>query len=311
MFYSVQKFILDWAEERANQDIDFLFCLSFRELNLSKGNKSLHELLTEFHPALQSSIISDFVKIRATVILDGLDESRFQLDFENKIVTSVSEKTSVCNLLANLIQGNVLPDAKLWITSRPAAASQIPAEFNGVVTEIRGFSDLQKEEYFKKRFSHDLSLADRIISHIRSSQGLDVMCQIPIFCWISAGLFQEIFRGDKKAEIPQTLTEMMTHFLFTQTKRRNRKYVKNIENSEEGLLKTHAEFLLKLGKLAFVQLQKNNLIFYDEDLEDCGIDIKEAIIYSGFCNTVLREELVYLLLCAPDHTGVLCSSFCL
>ncbi|XP_041821608.1 NLR family CARD domain-containing protein 3-like isoform X2 [Chelmon rostratus] len=288
--FAVQKFILDWAEERANQDIDFIFLLAFREVNLSTDNKSLHKLLTEFHPAVECvKDPEDLVKARVMVILDGLDESRLQLDFQNKSVTSVSKVTSVGSLLANLIQGVLLPNANLWITSRPAAASQIPAKFVDMVTEIRGFNDQQKEEYFRKRFSHDLSLADRIISHIRSSPSLDIMCQIPIFCWISAVLFQEFFGGDEKAEIPQTLTEMMAHFLFAQTKRRNRKY----ESETEGLLKTHREFLLKLGKLAFVHLEKNNLIFYEGDLEKCGIDIKEATIYSGFCTTVLKEEKLF------------------
>ncbi|XP_051257912.1 NLR family CARD domain-containing protein 3 isoform X4 [Dicentrarchus labrax] len=292
--FAVQKFILDWAEERENQDIDFIFCLAFREVNLIKDNKSLRELLTEFHPVLQSLKHSDdFVKTRVMVILDGLDESRLQLDFRNKPVTSVNEVTSVGNLLANLIQGDLLPNAHLWITSRPAAANQIPAEFVDMVTEIRGFSDPQKEEYFRRRFSHDPRLADRIISHIHSSQSLDIMCQIPIFCWISALLFQEVFGGDEKAETPRTLTEMMAHFLFVQTKRRIRKYEMKTEENRERLLTMHREFLLKLGKLAFVQLQKNNLIFYDEDLEECGINIKEAMIYSGFCNAVLREEEVF------------------
>ncbi|XP_074480425.1 protein NLRC3-like [Sebastes fasciatus] len=292
--FSVQKFILDWAEDRANKDIDFVFILPFRELNLSAENKSLHKLLTEFHPAFHNLKDSeDLVKAKVIVILDGLDESRIQLDFENKPVKSVSEVTSVGNLIANLIQGNLLPDSNLWITSRPAAANQIPAEFVDTVTEIRGFSDPQKEEYFRRRFSQDLNLADRIISHIRSSQSLDIMCQIPIFCWIAAVLFKEIFGGNEKAETPQTLTEMMAHFLSSQTKRRSRKFDEKTEENQKRLLKKHKEFLVKLGKLAFVQLQKNNLIFYDEDLEDCGIDIQEATIYSGFCTSVLREEEVF------------------
>ncbi|XP_068569297.1 NLR family CARD domain-containing protein 3-like [Cebidichthys violaceus] len=292
--FSVQKFILDWAEGRENQDVDFIFNLAFRELNLNKDDKSLHQLLTELHPAVHDLKDSeDFVKAKVIVILDGLDESRLQLDFENKRVTSVNEVTSVGNLLANLIQGNLLHNAKLWITSRPAAANQIPAEFVDMVTEISGFSDPQKEEYFRARFRHDVGLADGIISHIRSSQSLDIMCQIPIFCWIAAVLFKEIFGGEEKAETPQTLTEMMAHFLFTQTKLRSRKFDQKTEKNKERLLKTHKEFLLKLGKLALVQLQKNNLIFYDEDLEEYGIDIQEATIYSGFCTMVLREEQVF------------------
>ncbi|XP_023254448.1 NLR family CARD domain-containing protein 3-like, partial [Seriola lalandi dorsalis] len=290
--FSVQKFILDWAEEEGNQDIDFIFCLAFKEMNLSTDTKSLDKLLNEFHPALHSlNGSTDYVETKVLVILDGLDESRLQLDFENnETVTSVSEVTSLSNLLSNLIQGNLLPNAKLWITSRTAAANQIPAKYVDMVTEIAGFNESQKEEYFRRRFSDDLTLAKRIISHIQSSVSLDIMCQIPIFCWISSVLFQDFFSGDGKAETPQTLTEMMAHFLFVQTKRRSRKYdQKKIKKKEENLLKTHREFLLKLGKLAFVHLQKNNLIFYEEDLEYCGIDINEASIHSGFCTTVLRE----------------------
>ncbi|XP_076019247.1 NLR family CARD domain-containing protein 3-like isoform X1 [Genypterus blacodes] len=290
--FSVQKFILDWAEGEANQDTDLVFCLAFRELNLSSGMKSLHKLLTDFHPGIGGLTQEDYSRARVIVILDGLDESRDQLDFlNNKRITSVTDTASVGDLLTSLIQGCLLPDALLWITSRSAAASQIPAQLVDMATEIRGYTDPQKEEYFKKRFCHDPSLADRIIKHIRSSQSLNIMCQIPIFCWMSALLFKETFGGDEKAEIPQTLTEMLARFLFAQTKRRNRKYGK--KKNEEKPLKTQRGFLLKLGKLAFVQLQKNNRIFYEEDLEECGVDIREASVYSGFCTAILREEEIF------------------
>ncbi|XP_056299317.1 NACHT, LRR and PYD domains-containing protein 3-like [Pseudoliparis swirei] len=281
--FSVQKYILDWAEGRENQDVDFVFNLAFRELNLSTENRSLHRLLADYHPAVRDlKDPEDLLAAKVVVILDGLDEGRFQLNFRAERVRSVSEATSVGNLVENLVRGDLLPDAKLWITSRPAAANQIPAKFVDVVTEIRGFSDQQKEEYFRKRFGPDEALADRVVSHMRSLQSFDIMCQIPIFCWIAAVLFKEFSGGDEKAETHQTLTEMMAHLLITQTRVTSRKYHQ----------KTHREFLLKLGKLAFVQLQKNNLIFYEEDLEECGIDVQEATVYSGFCTMILREERV-------------------
>lgn len=289
--FTVQKFLLDWAEERANQDADVIFSFAFRQLNLSHDDKSLLDLLNEFYPEFRECITPEFCSTaKIIVILDGLDESRIQLDFRNKVITSISEVTSVGNLLGNLIQGNLLPDAKLWITTRPAAASQIPEEHIHMVTEIRGFSDDQKEKYFRERFSDDSDLADRIISHIHSSPSLDIMCHIPIFCWMCALLFEEIFDGGEVAKAPQTLTEMMAHFLLAQTKRRNRKYEAESQSDAEELLKTYKTFILKLGKLAFVHLQKNNLIFYDADLEDAGIDIKEAAIYSGFCSTIFIDE---------------------
>lgn len=289
--FTVQKFVLDWAEERANQDVEVIFSFVFRQLNMIVGEKSLHELLVEFHPEFKGCITSEFCsRTKMIVILDGLDESRTQLDFRNKVIRSISEKTSVGNILVNLIQGNLLPDAKVWITTRPAAASQIPEEYINLVTEIRGFNDHQKEVYFRRTFSHDEDLADRIISHVHSSPSLDVMCQIPIFCWICALLFEEIFDGGDVARVPQTLTEMMAHFVLAQTKRRNRKYEAESESDREGLLKIYKSFILQLGKLAFVHLQKNHLIFYDTDLEAEGIDIKEAATFSGFCSTIFIDE---------------------
>ncbi|XP_054876140.1 NACHT, LRR and PYD domains-containing protein 12-like isoform X2 [Poeciliopsis prolifica] len=293
--FSVQKFILDWAEEKANQHVDFVFCLTFRELNLVTRKKSLNELLVEFYPELKPLKDSlAYAKAKVIVILDGLDESRHPLDFQDmKTVSSLRDATSVGNLLVNLIKGNLLPEANIWITSRPAAANQIPAEHVNMVTEIRGFTDPQKEEYFKKRYSDDPSLAEKITSHIQSSQSLDIMCQIPIFCWISAVLFQELFGGEPDTDIPQTLTEMMAQFVFVQTKRRSRKYEVKSETHKGNLLQTHKEFLLKLGKLAFNQLLENKLIFYEEDLRKSDIDTQEASIYTEFCNTVLREEEIF------------------
>ncbi|XP_038123171.1 NACHT, LRR and PYD domains-containing protein 5-like isoform X2 [Cyprinodon tularosa] len=293
--FAVQKFIVDWAEEEANQHINFVFCLAFRELNLVRKEKSLNELLSDFHPALQSlKDPPDYSKAKIVIILDGLDESRLKLNFDNnKKVLSLTDVTSVDNLLVNLIQGNLLPEANIWITSRPAAASQIPAEYIDLVTEIRGFTDDQKVEYFKRKFGNNSILTKSITSHIQSSQCLDIMCQIPIFCWLCSVLFSEVFGGDEKAEIPQTLTETMAHFVLAQTKRRSRKYEKKSKTHMEKLLQTHKEFNLKLGRLAFFQLLDNNLIFYEEDLRDNGIDTEEASIYSGFCNTVLREEKVF------------------
>ncbi|XP_048851009.1 protein NLRC3-like, partial [Brienomyrus brachyistius] len=284
---SVQKFILDWAEGKVNQEIHFIFALSFRDLNLIKDENSLTELLHHFVPELKSFESTELFRYKVLFIFDGLDECRLPLDFQNnESWFDVTKKTSLDVLLTNLIMGNLLPSALLWITSRPAAANQIPPECVHQVTEIRGFSDAQKEEYFRKRFS-DQSLASRIITHVKSSRSLFIMCHIPVFCWISATVLKRFFSETDRGKNPKTLTEMYTHFLIFQTSLRNDKYMKNHETKLKEYSK---EFLLKLGKLAFDNIEKGNLIFYEHDMTENDIDITEASIYSGVCTEVFKEE---------------------
>ncbi len=279
---SVQKFILDWAEGKENQDVQLIFPLPFREINLMKDKTlSLSDLLHVFFPETKEmEISSDEYKV--LFIFDGLDECRLSLDFQSDVrLCDVSESASVDVLLMNLIVGNLLPSALIWITSRPAAADLVPSECVHRVTEVRGFNEPQKEEYFRKRIS-DQSLADTIISHLKSSRSLYIMCHIPVFCWISAAVLEKMLSRAESGEIPKTLTQMYTHFLILQT---NIKHEKDYEKKE-----TDEDMILKLGKVAFQQLVKGNLIFYEEDLRESGIDVTEASVYSGLCSQIFREE---------------------
>ncbi|XP_053494549.1 NACHT, LRR and PYD domains-containing protein 12-like isoform X1 [Ictalurus furcatus] len=278
---SVQKFILDWAEGKANQDVHLIFPLPFRELNLMKDQKlSLMDLLHVCFKETKETEMSSLEKV--LFIFDGLDEYSFPLDFQNtERVCDVTESASVHVLLINLIKGNLLPSALIWITSRPAAADQIPSECVHRVTEVRGFNDPQKEDYFRKRIS-DQSLANNIITHLKSLRSLYIMCHIPVFCWISTTVLERMLDEAENGEIPKTLTQMYTHFLIIQTNIIRDKYSKKQESDEE--------MLLKLGRLAFQQLKKGNLIFYEEDLRGCGIDVREAAVYSGVCTQIFREE---------------------
>ncbi|XP_049325436.1 NLR family CARD domain-containing protein 3-like [Astyanax mexicanus] len=289
---SVQKFILDWAEGKANQDIDLMLLMPFRELNVVEAEHfSLCKLICIFNPELKELCANMFEECKIVFILDGLDEFYCPLNFHQKLVSDVTEISSVGVLITNLIKGILLPSSQLWITSRPAAADQIPSEYINRLTEVQGFSDSQKEEYFRKRIPNQ-EQAKRIILHIKSSRSLHIMCHIPVFCWITAMLLQQILDEDSCAEIPQTLTEMYTHFLFIQTKRKNQKYDKHEVSDPKKLLKSNRMMLLKLAELAFRQLIKGKVIFSEEDLSECGIDVTEASIYSGICTEIFKEESV-------------------
>ncbi|CAL8407031.1 unnamed protein product [Arctogadus glacialis] len=288
------KFTLDWAEGNANHDIDFTFLLTFRKLNLlTKEEFSLVELIHHFFGETKDAGICRYDLFQVVFILDGLDEFRIPLDFEcTQILTDVTKSTTVDVLLTNLIRGELLPSARIWITTRPAAANQIPDDCVDMVTEVRGFTDPQKEEYFRKRFK-DEKQASTIISNIKKSRSLHIMCHIPVFCWIIATVLEKV------EETPKTLTQMYSQFLRVQSKQADRKYRSKGEKHPQWSSQSR-DIIFKLGELAFKQLVKGNLIFYEEDLADCGIDIKAASVYSGVFTQIFKED------CVLYHHKVFC-----
>uniref|UniRef100_A0A8C6SX16 NACHT, LRR and PYD domains-containing protein 12-like n=1 Tax=Neogobius melanostomus TaxID=47308 RepID=A0A8C6SX16_9GOBI len=281
-----QKFSLDWAEDKAHQDVQLLFPFTFRALNVLKDRSfSLVQLLHHFFRGTEE--VSSFEELQLLFIFDGLDECRLPLDFtQTKALTEPTESASVEELLVNLIRGSLLPSARLWITTRPAAANQIPAECVSMVTEVRGFSDPQKEQYFRNRFRDE---AHTIISHIKTSRSLHIMCFMPVFCWILSTVLEHVLKTRERAELPKTLTQMYIHFLVVQAKVKNIKYGGGSETDPHWSPKTR-EMVQSLGKLAFEQLQKGNLIFYESDLSECGLDAAAASVYSGVFTQVFREE---------------------
>ncbi|XP_075894072.1 NLR family CARD domain-containing protein 3-like [Nelusetta ayraudi] len=320
--FSVQKFTLDWAQGLENQDLHLVLALSFRELNLVKEQHySLLELLHVFHPTLEKLTAEQLHVCKLLFILDGLDESRLALDFKKKqVVTDVTHKKSVSVLLTNLIRGDLLPSALLWITSRPAAANQIPPSCVDRLTEVRGFTDDQKEEYFRRRFRDRGDVSSRIIPHIKASRSLHIMCEIPVFCWITATVLESMLSSEQRGELPKTLTDMYSHFLLVQTKKKQQKYGGEYQttgpqglNSSKmqtnmfsfwgktkrkklkdniNLTEADEELLLKLGQLAFEHLESGNIMFYSEDLEKCGLSVTDTSVYSGVCTEIFRRESV-------------------
>ncbi len=132
------------------------------------------------------------------------------------------------------------------------------------------------------------------------------MCHIPVFCWISATVLQNILeekinnvvknnqvdeasktlQDSNIEDTPKTLTQMYSHFLHFQIRQSRQKY--DGENRPD--VSWDKDAILSLGKLAFQQLQRNNVIFYDTDLEACGIDVDKASVYSGMCTQIFKEE---------------------
>lgn len=292
---SVKKFILDWANGRANQDLDFIVVLPFRELNLVTDDPfSLETLVKEFHPELKNIVVAKaFANHKVMFIFDGLDESQLQLNFKTtKLLTDATKEASVDTVVTNVIRECLLPSALVWITSRPGAVKRIPRKYVHQWTEVRGFNEKQKIAYFRKRIE-DKAVAERVINHILTSRSLFIMCHIPIFCWITAKVLQHLLpKMDQQEQTPTTLTEMYTHFLSIQMQIAD-KYSSENEPDTEEMFSANEEFIFKLGRLAFEQLEKGKIIFTARDLSGYGIDINKAAVCSGLCTEILKEENMF------------------
>ena len=283
---AVQKFVMDWVEEKANQDIDFVFVLPFRELNLKKGERfNLLQLLQLFYPNLEDlENIPDLSECKILFVLDGLDESRLQLDF-GKWICELEAESSVDMLITSLIKGTLVPSALLWVTTRPAAASLIPEDCFNFLTEVRGFNDPQKIEFFQNNIKNP-EKAERIIDHIKENRSLHIMCHIPVFCRIIANVMDKILEDQSKEESAKTLTVLYTLYSVSQIKRMNDKYPEDKKMSA----KEKGDLLVKLGKLAFKHLEKGTLIFYEKDLEECSIGVDCGALQAGVCTQIFNVE---------------------
>ncbi|KAM7398102.1 hypothetical protein PAMA_006128 [Pampus argenteus] len=297
--FLVHKFVLDWAEGRANQDVHLIFPFTFRQLNLLKGKKFrlaelIHECIREtkgikeealnhIFKTLQSSGNNSYDKseFKLLFVFDGLDESRLNLDLNVNDIgyLDVTKSTQVEVLLRKLINRKDFCSARIWITTRPAAAHQIPQEYVDSITEVRGFTDQQKEQYFKKRF-RDEEQASTIISHIKTSRSLHIMCHIPVFCCIAATVLEDALKSREREELPKTLTETYIKFLEFQIELTKEKY-----GPEKCI-----QYIKSLAKLAFQQLDKGNLIFYEKDLRESNIDFTEASVCSGVFTQIYEKE---------------------
>ncbi len=276
---TVQKFILDWAEEKTNTDIDYIFPIPFQKLNIIRETVKECSFMEILQRCFENTEYLKPDSDRIMLIFDGLNE--FKLQYIKKI-TNIHDPASVSDLLTNLIMGNLLPNAQIWITSRPAAANKIPAKYIHRVTEIHGFDDQQKEEYFRKSIS-DQRMSGKVISHIQKSRRISSMCYLPDYCRIIAAIPEKMFRTGRD-DFPKTLTQMYSRLLLAQTE----------------LIRERRETIIALGRIAFDLLVNRNSLFCDEDLKKYKIRDESDLIHSSIIKKI-EDKSKRKLLCFVNH----------
>lgn len=277
--FLVQRFILDWVEGRSHQNIFFLLPLPFKELNkVTEETISFMDLICRFYPEMKEVDNLEFEGCQVMFICDGLDECASPIDFRN--IAHWSDHNEPANtevLIANLIKGNLLFSAYVWVTTRPVVINLVPAEYIHQLLEVRGFSNEQREAYFRKTIP-DEELAERVVAHIKSCKTLYIMCHMPLFCLVVRKLLE---RALQSGELPKALTHFYTNLLFLHIQMRGQK-----------LLSQDCEFFWKLGKMAFQLLEKGVFRIETEQWKEYGLRAEDAVVTAGLCTQFYHEKFL-------------------
>ncbi|XP_028276434.1 NLR family CARD domain-containing protein 3 [Parambassis ranga] len=289
MSVCVGKFSLDWAELRANRDLQFIIKLSFRALwtlrskNLPPSQKmSVMEMIQYYHPDCKGMPYLEEEHCKFLLILESFDCYQTTLDWKNaEVINDISTQAHPDVLIVNILRGSVLPGAYIWILGRRAAVSQIPSQFIDVVTEIQGFSDEMKDDFLTKRYT-DAQLAAKIVAHYKRLPALVTLAHQPFVCWMIASTYERSFRYDDYGVHRPRLTPFYISIMIIQMNRRLQFYYGktdyNLKWSNEDKLLLH-----QMGKMAFKMLERNTSVFFEEDVKDNGLKLTEVVVLSGLC----------------------------
>ncbi|XP_067363037.1 NLR family CARD domain-containing protein 3 isoform X2 [Channa argus] len=287
MSVSVGKFSLDWAELRANRDLQFVIKLSFRSFwalrnKLPSPMMSIMEVIEYYYPECKDMKYLGEEDCKFLIIMDSLDCYQAPLDWENAPVLNDNyTKAHPDNLIVNIIRGTVLRGAHVWILGRAAAVSQIPSQFIDAFTEIQGFSDEMIDDYLTRHFS-DLNIAAKIVAHYKRLPTLKILARQPFVCWMVATVFERCYRYQGYGEHPPRLTPFYVNILIVQINRRLQFYYAKNEN-ELKWSNEDKQLVKKVGKLAFKMLEKNISMFCEEDVKEYGLNLTEVTVLSGLC----------------------------
>uniref|UniRef100_A0A8D3BBZ2 NLR family, CARD domain containing 3-like n=1 Tax=Scophthalmus maximus TaxID=52904 RepID=A0A8D3BBZ2_SCOMX len=287
MSVSVGKFCLDWAEQRANKDLQYVIKLSFCTFWFLRNHihppphKSIMEVI-EYCQHDCKGINLEQEDCKFLIIMDSFDCYQAPLDWENAPVINDNHMQAHPDvLIVNIIRGTVLRGACIWILGRQGAVSQIPSQYIDVVTEIQGFSDEMKDDYLTRRFSNP-ELAAKIVAHYKRLPTLRILARQPFLCWMVATVFERCYRYQGYGVHPPRLTPFYVNIVIVQTNRRLQFYHGKSENDLKWSSNDKHQ-LTKMGNMAFKMIDRRTSVFFEEDVKECGLKLTEVAVLSGLC----------------------------
>ncbi|XP_039516275.1 NLR family CARD domain-containing protein 3 [Pimephales promelas] len=272
---AVNKFLIDWMEEKNNQDFQLVFPMPAKELHLEKGRDlSFLETLSNYFAEAEEIGFLEKEDCLSLFIIDGIEVCRHKLDFENnEIVTSARQKAPLDAILTSLIKGTLLPNACVWLTSHVSAAYKIPSNLIDRFVELRGFTDEAKKEYFTKRTTEP-ELGIKVYNHMKRSKALEIICHLPLFSWMVAFIFERAFRDPDYGKHPPGITAFYSQYIVVQMNRAFEKF-RGCNVEDQKWRDVDKTFLEMMGKMAYRMILEGRDWFKVADLKNVSLTYED------------------------------------
>lgn len=284
----VQKMLLDFGGNRDNLAFDFIIHMTFRDLNLIDKPTNFRQMVLRKNRHLAKELDSILVNDnKLLIILDGFDEFRHYRSCDvDAFVTEPDEDGEVVEIFGSLIQGELLPNASVMLTSRPAAINHIPVSCIDRFVVIAGFSLAEVQDFFLRYFQ-DSALADRMFAVVSENELMLTLCYIPAFCYIVCCILKE--SKDLCGESPKTMTDIYVQYLVALLRSHTQARAETFPQEQRaGAVQQLSETVLRLGRLAFQKLMEHQTLFYSSDPDVALLD--GCSLVSTFLDKTVAQE---------------------
>ena len=194
-------------------------------------------------------------------IMDGYDE--------------FPEELQEISLVADILNGKILPQSSFIITSRPRASVPLHDKIDRRI-EVSGFREEEIEQFIRKYYGESSSsVADALLARLNST-----MPRIKAMCFIPLILLMTCYVNDVLDAPPDTISDLFKSIICLTVKRHFEKNgVKMKICSFEDVLRLCPR-LIKLSQLALDGVLKDVIIFHNLELsEDDHFGLMNCISY--------------------------------
>uniref|UniRef100_A0A4W4FI00 NACHT domain-containing protein n=2 Tax=Electrophorus electricus TaxID=8005 RepID=A0A4W4FI00_ELEEL len=257
----VGQFVHLWTLGKIYPELNLVYPLACWELS-NFERLSVEKLLRLKAPHENTDLILSSSVCKVLLIFDGLEELRSPLDFSEAPVTSDPRRELlISDLITNIVRGNLLPHATLWLLSRPVVGAKVPAGLVDRVTEVPPFSRTHIQEYLANTLKHS-NTSEQVWAHLSSQKPLLLLCSVPGICHIVTTTLSRLVGVDSEdIPLPRTLTEVYAHYCWPQ--------LSSTDVPNESIRKQIAT----LGRLAFYSLLRQRSTFSEPEFRTYGADV--------------------------------------